>query len=123
MVPMIEGRDNAVIDAMALMDNTDTFNIIHQTGINDESFIQKKYCDLNIKALVKAFFHNMPQLLDMADLAITSAGAGTISELCIIGLPAILVPFPQAADDHQWIAQFMGHAVGNLANCRHGIKV
>lgn len=43
----------------------------------------------------------MPALQDRADLVITRAGAGTISEIAVKGLPAILVPFPHAADDHQ----------------------
>ena len=93
--------NTAFTDTLALMDNTDRFNIIHQTGIKDKPKIIQKYKNLKINATAKAFFHNMPQLLDMADLAITRAGAGTISELCINGLPAILVPFPHAADDHQ----------------------
>ncbi|MBU8848022.1 MAG: undecaprenyldiphospho-muramoylpentapeptide beta-N-acetylglucosaminyltransferase [Desulfobacterales bacterium] len=93
--------NTAFMNALELMENTNIFNIIHQTGINDESAIQKKYSDLKIKATAKAFFHNMPKLQDMADLVITRAGAGTISELCIKGRPAILVPFPHAADDHQ----------------------
>ncbi|WP_300461372.1 undecaprenyldiphospho-muramoylpentapeptide beta-N-acetylglucosaminyltransferase [Desulfobacula sp.] len=93
----------AVMDALALMDPADTLNIIHQTGITDESVVQKQYDDLKVPATVNAFFHDMPRLLDMADLAITRAGAGTISELCIKGLPAILVPFPHAADDHQTV--------------------
>ncbi len=93
--------NTAFMDALELMGNTDRFNIIHQTGINDESAIRKNYSGLKIKATAKAFFHNMPQLQDMADLVITRAGAGTISELCIKGRPAILVPFPHAADDHQ----------------------
>jgi UDP-N-acetylglucosamine--N-acetylmuramyl-(pentapeptide) pyrophosphoryl-undecaprenol N-acetylglucosamine transferase len=92
------------MDALALMDHpADTLNIIHQTGITDESVVRGKYKNLNVPATVNAFFHDMPQLLDMADLAITRAGAGTISELCIKGLPAILVPFPHAADDHQTV--------------------
>ncbi len=91
----------AFMDALALMDNTDKFNIIHQTGIQDEPLIQQKYSDLKIKALVKAFFHNMPEIQKTADLAVTRAGAGIISELCFHGLPAILIPFPHAADDHQ----------------------
>jgi len=91
----------AFTDALALMDDTERFHILHQTGITDESLIQKKYADLKIKATVKSFFHNMPQLQKKADLAITRAGAGIISELCVHGLPAILIPFPHAADDHQ----------------------
>lgn len=93
--------NNAFMNALALMDDAKEFNIIHQTGISDEQSIQEKYNQLEIKAITKAFFYNMPQLLDMADLVITRAGAGTISELTIKGLPAILVPFPYAADDHQ----------------------
>lgn len=91
----------AFMDALALMDHTDKFHIIHQTGINDESLIQQKYSELNINATVKAFFHNMPQIQKTADLAVTRAGAGIVSELCAHGLPAILIPFPHAADDHQ----------------------
>ncbi|NOX33535.1 MAG: undecaprenyldiphospho-muramoylpentapeptide beta-N-acetylglucosaminyltransferase [Deltaproteobacteria bacterium] len=91
----------AFLDALKLMDNKDQLNIIHQTGINDEHSIKGKYKALGIKATAKAFFHDMPNIQDMADLAITRAGAGTLSELCTKGLPAILVPFPHAADDHQ----------------------
>jgi UDP-N-acetylglucosamine--N-acetylmuramyl-(pentapeptide) pyrophosphoryl-undecaprenol N-acetylglucosamine transferase len=43
----------------------------------------------------------MAELLSCADLAVTRAGAGTIAELARIGVPSILVPFPEAADDHQ----------------------
>lgn len=93
--------NTAFFDAVALMENPDKFNIIHQTGIKDEMIFKEKYRNLNLKTTTKAFFHNMPDLLTVADIAITRAGAGTISELCINRLPAILVPFPHAADDHQ----------------------
>ena len=93
--------NTAFIDALCLMEDTKKFNIIHQTGIHDEAIIQKKYLDLEITATAKAFFHDMPLVQETADLAITRAGAGIISELCIKGLPAILIPFPHAADDHQ----------------------
>jgi len=43
----------------------------------------------------------MPAIQDRADLVISRAGAGTVSELCIKGKPAILVPYPHAADNHQ----------------------
>lgn len=93
--------NTAFIDALCLMKNVDQLNIIHQTGVNDQALIQQRYADLNITATARAFFHTMPQIQDMADLAITRAGAGILSELCIKGLPAILIPFPHAADDHQ----------------------
>ncbi len=93
--------NTAFMDALKLMTDTTNFNIIHQTGIKDEAKILQEYENLKITATTRAFFHNMPQLQGVADLVITRAGAGTISELCIKGLPAILVPFPHAADDHQ----------------------
>ena len=103
--------NNAFMDALELLQNDDNcnghnfnhgqFNIIHQTGINDEALIKEKYKNLKINATAKAFFHDMPKLQQIADLVITRAGAGIISELCFKGLPAIFIPFPYAADDHQ----------------------
>ena len=47
------------------------------------------------------FSDEIPGLLQHADLAISRAGAGSLSELAVCGTPAVLVPFPQAADQHQ----------------------
>ncbi|MDM8539330.1 glycosyltransferase, partial [Desulfobacterales bacterium HSG17] len=97
--------NNAFMDALELMNPanhiSDQFNIIHQTGVNDEADVKKRYKNLKINATARAFFHDMPKLQDVAELVITRAGAGIISELTIKGLPAILIPFPHAADDHQ----------------------
>lgn len=94
--------NKSMIEALELMGpQALNLNIIHQTGITDETEIKTAYQRLNIPATVNAFFHDMPQLQDMADLIITRAGAGTLSELCAKGKPAILIPFPFAADDHQ----------------------
>ncbi len=49
----------------------------------------------------RSFSDEIPGLLQHADLAISRAGAGSLSELAVCGTPAVLVPFPQAADDHQ----------------------
>ncbi len=93
--------NTAFMDALTLMDGRDKLYIVHQTGIQDEAVIRQKYTDLKIQARVSAFFHDMPQIQKRARLAVTRAGAGIISELCVQGLPAILIPFPHAADDHQ----------------------
>ncbi len=92
--------NNAVIEAIKLMDLTQVY-IIHQTGLSDESRMLKAYDKLKVRSTVQAFFHDMPALQDKASLVITRAGAGTISELSIKGVPAIFIPFPNAADDHQ----------------------
>ncbi len=51
--------------------------------------------------IIKPFMHNIEDAMAAADLAICRAGASTVSELAILGLPAILVPYPYAAENHQ----------------------
>ncbi len=97
--------NQAFFQAMELIiestDNLNHVHIIHQTGLADEAKLQQAYKKLGIRSTVQAFFQDMPALQDRADLVVTRAGAGTISEIALKGLPAILVPFPHAADDHQ----------------------
>ncbi|MGE5390584.1 MAG: undecaprenyldiphospho-muramoylpentapeptide beta-N-acetylglucosaminyltransferase [Deltaproteobacteria bacterium] len=47
------------------------------------------------------YIHNMPEVMAAVDLAVCRAGASTLSELAILGLPAILIPYPYAAENHQ----------------------
>ncbi len=77
------------------------FRIIHQTGITDEEKVRKGYEERSIAAEVASFFTNMADLYSRADLVVSRAGATTLAELAVMGLPAILIPFPFAADDHQ----------------------
>lgn len=94
--------NKAVLEALTLIDGIDKYNIIHQTGEKDEQQVQIQYLNLGIKnIIVKAFFDNLGFYQDMADLIISRAGAGTISEINLKGKPAILIPYPYAADDHQ----------------------
>ena len=59
-------------------------------------------CQLsNCPIVVAPFLSNMPDLYALADLVISRAGASSISELCLLGKPAILVPSPNVAEDHQ----------------------
>ncbi len=60
----------------------------------------------------RSFSDQMPALLQHADLAISRAGAGSLSELSVCRTPAVLVPFPQAADDHQSANAEAATAVG-----------
>ena len=53
------------------------------------------------RLLLKPFMHNIEDAMAAADLALCRAGASTLSELAILGLPAILVPYPYAAENHQ----------------------
>ena len=59
-------------------------------------------CQLsNSQIVVAPFLSNMPDLYALAGLVISRAGASSISELCLLGKPAILVPSPNVAEDHQ----------------------
>jgi UDP-N-acetylglucosamine--N-acetylmuramyl-(pentapeptide) pyrophosphoryl-undecaprenol N-acetylglucosamine transferase len=71
--------------------------VVHLSGSNDPDSGQLRH-----PAYVeRPFSAEMAGLLQHADLVISRAGAGSLSELAVCGSPAILVPFPQAADRHQ----------------------
>ena len=71
--------------------------VVHLTGHNDAEVGQLQHPLL----VEQPFSDEIPGLLQHADLAVSRAGAGSLSELAVCGTPTILVPFPQAADRHQ----------------------
>jgi UDP-N-acetylglucosamine--N-acetylmuramyl-(pentapeptide) pyrophosphoryl-undecaprenol N-acetylglucosamine transferase len=75
--------------------------IIHQTGERDYRETQAAYVSAGLPAEVSAFIDNMPKAFAQADLLLCRSGASTVAEIMAAGKPAILVPFPRAADDHQ----------------------
>lgn len=75
--------------------------LIHQTGTADEEKVRDGYAAAGVKAEVRAFFTDMASLYSQADLVLARAGATSLAELSVMGLPAVLVPYPYAADDHQ----------------------
>lgn len=77
------------------------FRVIHQTGRQDEAMVRDGYLENGISARVSAFFDDMAGLYSQADLLVSRAGATSLAELCVMGRPAILLPYPYAADNHQ----------------------
>jgi UDP-N-acetylglucosamine--N-acetylmuramyl-(pentapeptide) pyrophosphoryl-undecaprenol N-acetylglucosamine transferase len=75
--------------------------IIHQTGAQGFEGIRDDFARSGLDGEVVPFIRDMPAAFAAADLVICRSGAGTVSELAAAGKPAILVPFPFAADDHQ----------------------
>lgn len=74
--------------------------IVHQTGEADVERVRGFWRDHD-DAEVLPFLDDMPRRLAEADLVVCRAGAMTLAELAAAGRPAILVPYPHAADDHQ----------------------
>lgn len=77
------------------------FDIVHQTGRDKDADVRARYRRLGIDATIVTFIDDVAAALADADLVIERSGAGSLAELCAIGRPAILVPYPHAADDHQ----------------------
>ncbi len=77
------------------------FRVIHQTGSRDEELVSRQYRQAGIMAQVSGFFDDMAAIYRQADLVVSRAGATSLAELCVLGKPAILVPYPYAADNHQ----------------------
>ena len=71
--------------------------VVHLTGSNDPDVHSIEHVAL----AERPFSDDIPGLLQHADLAISRAGAGSLSELAVSATPSVLVPFPQAADQHQ----------------------
>ena len=81
---------------------SDAIEVRHQCGEAHFESVRSAYGDLNSDRIqVSAFIDDMAEAYSWADLVLCRAGALTVSELAIMGRPAILVPLPQAIDDHQ----------------------
>jgi UDP-N-acetylglucosamine--N-acetylmuramyl-(pentapeptide) pyrophosphoryl-undecaprenol N-acetylglucosamine transferase len=76
-------------------------HIIHQTGERDYNDALAAYRGLGESAEVSKFIEDMPAAFARADLVVCRSGASTVAEITAAGKPAIFVPFPRAADDHQ----------------------
>ena len=77
-------------------------HVTHQTGVKDVNFVTDGYRSIFLNARVDTFFDDMDQRMAEADLIVCRAGAMTLAEVAASGRPAILVPFPDAAHDHQY---------------------
>jgi UDP-N-acetylglucosamine--N-acetylmuramyl-(pentapeptide) pyrophosphoryl-undecaprenol N-acetylglucosamine transferase len=76
-------------------------SIVHQTGEKDLAATVEKYKAAGVEADCRAFIKDMSAAYLAADLIIGRAGATTVAELAIAGKPAIFIPYPFAADNHQ----------------------
>jgi len=87
--------------ALASLAGAHPLAIVHQTGERDREATAARYAAAGVTAECTAFISDMAAAYARADLVIGRAGATTVAELAIAGKPAVLIPYPFAADNHQ----------------------
>ncbi|HZB93208.1 MAG TPA: undecaprenyldiphospho-muramoylpentapeptide beta-N-acetylglucosaminyltransferase, partial [Stellaceae bacterium] len=75
--------------------------VTQQARAEDLEGVRRAHRASGVAAELAPFFNDVPERLARAHLVISRAGASTMAELAMVGRPAILVPYPHAADDHQ----------------------
>jgi len=87
--------------ALALVPAAQRPHVVHQSGRQHLETLRANYAAAGVVAEVRDYIEDMAQAYRDCDFAICRAGAMTIAELACAGVPAVLVPYPHAVDDHQ----------------------
>jgi UDP-N-acetylglucosamine--N-acetylmuramyl-(pentapeptide) pyrophosphoryl-undecaprenol N-acetylglucosamine transferase len=87
----------------ACMQRHPLVDVVHQTGRDKDPAVRALYEGLGVASRVEVttFIDDVAGALAAADIVVERSGAGSLAELCAVGRPGILVPYPYAADDHQ----------------------
>jgi UDP-N-acetylglucosamine--N-acetylmuramyl-(pentapeptide) pyrophosphoryl-undecaprenol N-acetylglucosamine transferase len=96
-----QALNRIVPQALALIDPAQRPQVRHQSGATQIDALRLNYAQAKVQAELTPFIDDTASAYADADLVICRAGASTVSELAAVGVAAILVPFPHAADDHQ----------------------
>ena len=94
--------NQALIDSLPhLVKAVPGLQFIHLTGSGSVEPVRQAYEALGLSAVVRPFLTEMEYALGAADLALSRSGASSLAEFSAMELPAILIPYPTAVDDHQ----------------------
>lgn len=94
--------NRAMIGSLArLQGSVPSLRVTHQTGKMDYEAVKAAYDEHAVEATVLEFIDDMAAAYAAAHLVVCRSGASTLSEVAVVGKPALLVPYPFAADDHQ----------------------
>jgi UDP-N-acetylglucosamine--N-acetylmuramyl-(pentapeptide) pyrophosphoryl-undecaprenol N-acetylglucosamine transferase len=97
------GINDLVLSALpSLGDRAPAWQWLHLAGSNDVEKVKQAYAARGFKALVKPFLAEMDLVLGAATVAVSRAGASSLAEIAAVRLPSLLVPYPAAADNHQF---------------------
>lgn len=91
----------ALPKALAALGGEREIQVRHQCGEALREQTERAYAEAGVVAAVEPFIDDMAAAYAWADLVVCRAGALTLAELCAAGVGSVLVPFPQAVDDHQ----------------------
>lgn len=91
------------IKALIAIDPNVKIEIVQQAAKSDQDSLSNIYSNLSIRYRLSEFFYDIDQHYDNCELIICRSGTSTIGEISKIGLPAIFIPYPYAADNHQLI--------------------
>jgi UDP-N-acetylglucosamine--N-acetylmuramyl-(pentapeptide) pyrophosphoryl-undecaprenol N-acetylglucosamine transferase len=95
------GINDLILSALTLLDNRD-WQWLHLAGARDFETVKAAYDRRCLDAVVKPFFAKMELALGAATVTVSRAGASSLAEIAAMRLPSLLVPFPAAADNHQF---------------------
>ncbi|MCX6904739.1 MAG: undecaprenyldiphospho-muramoylpentapeptide beta-N-acetylglucosaminyltransferase [Verrucomicrobia bacterium] len=97
------GINDLVIHALAsLKQSLPTLQFVHLSGSRDVEKVRAAYQAASLRAVVRPFLTEMELALAAATVAVSRAGGSSMAELAAMRLPSILVPYPFAADNHQF---------------------
>lgn len=96
-----QALNETVPKALALMAGDKRPEVTHQAGAKHIDALNAHYKTVGVNARVVDFIEDMALEFAKADVVICRAGAMTVSEVAVIGVAALFVPFPHAVDDHQ----------------------
>jgi UDP-N-acetylglucosamine--N-acetylmuramyl-(pentapeptide) pyrophosphoryl-undecaprenol N-acetylglucosamine transferase len=97
------GINDLVLSAVPMLgDRASAWQWLHLTGPNDVEKVKQAYDAGGFKAVVKPFLAEMDLALGAATAAVSRAGASSLAEIAAVRLPSLLVPYPAAADNHQF---------------------
>jgi UDP-N-acetylglucosamine--N-acetylmuramyl-(pentapeptide) pyrophosphoryl-undecaprenol N-acetylglucosamine transferase len=97
------GINEMILSALpSLGIRSSTWQWLHLAGPKDVEKVEQAYAARGFKAVVKPFLTEMDMALGAATIAVSRAGASSLAEIAAMRLPSLLVPYPTAADNHQF---------------------
>jgi len=97
------GINEIILAALPLLaDRVSSWQWLHLTGAGHFEKVKQAYAKYGLKAVVQPFLAEMDLALGAATAAVSRAGASSLAEIAATRLPSLLVPFPAAADNHQY---------------------